>query len=104
MDAHTKLRTVVERKWFGQYCGESDKYDTIKMLNMIELFVPYYPMKRKHIKELVDGSLSEHAETLFEKTKYSSPIGPTMLRWDGNVLDFLAKQVCGMRWGNCRNC
>lgn len=82
--AEELLRGVVFAQWRASQC---ESYaDTLKFMSMIDLFVPYLPLERQHMPQLIDLALGHRAHLLKQQK--------ITLTWDPAVTQYLADKVC----------
>lgn len=83
-EAQRLLKDLVFQKWADDGCEQ--RSDTIKMVSMIDFFLPYLPLEKVHIRQLFERRLSEEAAEL--RRDFSVD-----LEWGAPELDFLVSKV-----------
>lgn len=82
--AQRMLKDLVFENWDADGC--EDRIDTIKMVSMVDFFLPYLPLEKVHIRKLFQMRLAEEAADLL-KNFFAD------LVWDDAVIDFLVSKV-----------
>jgi ATP-dependent Clp protease ATP-binding subunit ClpA len=77
------LRDVVFAQWRASQC--ESYHDTLKLMSLIDLFLPYLPLQRQHLPQLVHLALQERQHLLQQRH--------ITLQWQPEVPVFLAGQV-----------
>lgn len=77
------LRDVVFAQWRASHC--ESYHDTLKLMSLIDLFLPYLPLQRQHLPQLVHLALQERQHLLQQRH--------ITLQWQPEVPVFLAGQV-----------
>eukprot|EP00775_Hariotina_reticulata_P002444 gene2444-2747_t len=70
-------------KWRASQCESYQ--DTLKLMSLIDLFLPYLPLQRQHLPQLVNLALQERHHLLQQRR--------ISLRWQSEVPLFIAGQV-----------
>jgi DNA polymerase III delta prime subunit len=92
--AQKELKDLVFERWRKQGCEE--RTDTMKMVGLVDFFLPFFPLERKHIKELFELRLQEKAAAVQKQLKLSassSSSSTPLIKWDAAVVDFLTGKV-----------
>ncbi|KAF8072817.1 TOR1A [Scenedesmus sp. PABB004] len=84
--AEALLRGVVFEQWRRAGCGESYE-DTLVLLSLIDAFLPFLPLERRHMAQLAELSLRERADLLAAQHARAA------LTWGPDVPAFLAGKV-----------
>lgn len=82
--AEALLRSVVFTQWRASGCEAYE--DTLKLMSLIDLFLPYLPLERAHMPALVALALVERVQLLAHQR--------VALEWAPDVPAFLAGKVC----------
>ena len=85
--AQKELKDLVFERWQKQGCEE--RTDTMKMVGLVDFFLPFFPLERKHVKELFELRLREKAAVVQAQLRRST----SPFTWDAAVVDFLTKKV-----------
>ncbi|CAD7700658.1 unnamed protein product [Ostreobium quekettii] len=80
---HHKLKDLIFDHWRGEGCETF--YDTLKNTNFIDLYIPYFSLEKKHLKQILEMRLGE-ASTAAATQGFH-------LQWDRHVVDFLLGKV-----------
>jgi len=90
--AQKQLKDLVFERWQKQGCEE--RTDTIKMVGLVDFFLPFFPLERKHVQELFELRLREKAAAVQKQLKRrSSNRENLVLVWDSAVVEFLTSKV-----------
>lgn len=84
-DAEELLRNVVFEEWRKTDC--EGFADTNKLMQLIDVFLPYLPLEQQHMPPLVELSLKQQRQRLERRNNY--------LEWKPEVVTAIANQV---RW------
>lgn len=82
--AEQLLRSVVFAQWQASQCESYE--DTLKFMSMIDIFMPYLPLERQHMPQLVELALRDRAALLKQQR--------VTLTWAPEVTTYIAAQVC----------
>ncbi|KAL4448497.1 hypothetical protein ABPG75_005716 [Micractinium tetrahymenae] len=82
--AQRVLKDMVFARWLTEGCEE--RSDTLKMVGLVSFFLPFFPLERRHIRQLFEMRLAERAEEL-----RAGRLGG--LLWGAEVVDFLTDKV-----------
>lgn len=82
--AEQLLRSVVFAQWRASQCESYE--DTLKFMSMIDVFMPYLPLERRQMPQLVELALRDRA-ALLKQQKIT-------LTWEPPVTTYLAGKVC----------
>ncbi|GAX81277.1 hypothetical protein CEUSTIGMA_g8709.t1 [Chlamydomonas eustigma] len=80
---HT-LRDLVFASWRRSACEEYT--DTLKLVSMIDFFLPFLPLQREQVETLMVKSIQGWANILWKEKS-------TQMEWDMDVVAFLADKV-----------
>ncbi|PRW45202.1 ATPase of the AAA+ superfamily (ISS) [Chlorella sorokiniana] len=83
-EAQRVLKDMVFSRWLAEGCEE--RSDTMKMVGMVSFFLPFFPLERRHIRQLFEMRLAERGAEL-----QNGQLGA--LQWDEAVIDFLTEKV-----------
>lgn len=83
-DADRRLRNLVFQAWQQERCEAYE--DTLKLTGLIDFFLPYFPLERVHIRELLERGLKQRSSQLLADKAVS-------LAWSEVVLTFLLSRV-----------
>jgi ATP-dependent Clp protease ATP-binding subunit ClpA len=87
-EAEALLRDVVFDEWTKAAC--EDYTDTLKFMNLIDVFLPYLPLGRQHMGQLAELGLQQRRHYLARQRIH--------LTWQPGVVDFVAGKVrCGLQ-------
>jgi ATP-dependent Clp protease ATP-binding subunit ClpA len=73
--------------WSGDGCEE--RSDTLKMLALIDFYLPFLPLERPHVERLFQLKLQERRQALIRAKQAAN------LTWDEDVVRFLTDKVTG---------
>lgn len=82
-DAEELLRNVVFEEWRKTDC--EGFADTNKLMQLIDVFLPYLPLEQQHMPQLVELSLKQQRTRLERRNNY--------LEWKPGVVTAIANQV-----------
>lgn len=82
--AQRVLKDMVFARWLAEGCEE--RSDTLKMVGLVSFFLPFFPLERRHIRQLFGMRLAERREELA-----AARLGG--LLWGPEVVDFLLGKV-----------
>lgn len=82
-EAEALLRDVVFDEWTKAAC--EDFADTLKFMNLIDVFLPYLPLGRQHMDQLVELGLQQRRHQLARQRIH--------LTWQPAVVEFVAGKV-----------
>ncbi|EFN56148.1 hypothetical protein CHLNCDRAFT_51790 [Chlorella variabilis] len=83
-EAQRVLKDMVFERWLAQGCEE--RSDTLKMVGLVSFFLPFFPLERRHVRQLFGMHLARRGAEL-QRQKLGG------LQWDPLVLDFLTSKV-----------
>lgn len=91
--AQRHLKDLVFSRWQGQGCEQ--RTDTLKMVGLVDFFLPFFPLERQHVEQLFELRLQEKAATVAKDVCGGSGgdacrVG---LTWDASVVKFLTDKV-----------
>lgn len=81
--AEQLLKDVVFDEWRKSDC--EGYVDTLKLMGLIDVFLPYLPLGREHMPQLVQLSLKKLRSGLRQQH--------IQLQWEPGVVDLLARKV-----------
>lgn len=84
--AEQLLRGVVFAQWLASQCESYE--DTLKLMSLIDIFLPYLPLERQHMPALVRLALRERASLLAH-----SHHRRVRLQWEPGVAEHIAGKV-----------
>jgi hypothetical protein len=58
-EAERRLRDAVFARWRRDGCEAYE--DTLKLVSLVDFFLPYFPLERRHVDELIGRALKERA-------------------------------------------
>lgn len=79
--AQRELKDIVFERWRLQGCEEYT--DTMKMVGLVDFFLPFFPLERPNVKELFERRLVEKIATE----------APGLVDWDPSAVEFLVDKV-----------
>ena len=82
--AQRVLKDLIFERWTRQAC--EDRTDTLKMVGLIDIFLPFFPLEAAHLRELFVRRLAERGEAL-------EAAGLGRLSWEPAVIDHLLALV-----------
>ena len=84
-EAQKVLKDLVFSMWTSDECEE--RTDTLKMLALVDFFLPFLPLERPHIVQLFDMRLQDRRRALTAEKLAAD------LTWTPEVVQFLADRV-----------
>ena len=88
-EAQKVLKDLVFDMWTADECEE--RTDTLKMLALIDFFLPFLPLERLHIQQLFNIRLQDRQRVLVAEKTIAN------LTWTPEVVQFLLDRV----WPSC---
>ena len=88
-EAQKVLKDLVFSMWADDGCEE--RTDTLKMLTLVDFFLPFLPLERPHIEALFAMRLRERRRTLIVEGHVAN------LTWTPDVVTFLTDRVRSCR-------
>ena len=82
--AQRLLKDLVFAQWSEEACEQ--RMDTLKMVSLVDFFLPFLPLERQHITQLFDMKLLDKAEQLQKQERCH-------LTWGPDVVSFLSDKV-----------
>ena len=79
------LKDLVFSGWAADGCEE--RADTLKMVSLVDFFLPFLPLERRHIEILFQMRLQETAAQLQRAQS-------VRLEWAPEIISFLTDKVC----------
>ena len=83
--AQRLLKDVLYNKWLRDGCEE--QVDTQKTLSLVDLYVPFLPLERDHVRMVLEAHLLERRRRGVRELEFAN------LTWSKDVLDFLVERV-----------
>ena len=83
--AQRVLKDVLYNKWLKDGCEEL--VDTQKTLSLVDLYVPFLPLERRHVRTVLEAHLLERRLRGVQAREFAS------LTWSSDVVDFLVERV-----------
>ena len=83
--AEKVLRNAVFSSWRHSGCNE-EYSDTLKIISLVDFFLPFFPLERDSVTELMRRELKGWAAVLWHEKH-------TVMRWDEGVVKFLVSKV-----------
>ena len=83
--AQRLLKDVLYNKWLRDGCEE--QVDTQKTLSLVDLYVPFLPLERDHVRVVLEAHLLERRRRGVRQLEFAN------LTWSKDVLDFLVERV-----------
>lgn len=83
--AQRVLKDVLYNKWLKDGCEEL--VDTQKTLSLVDLYVPFLPLERRHVRTVLEAHLLERRLRGVQAREFAS------LSWSSDVVDFLVERV-----------
>ena len=83
--AQRVLKDVLYNKWLRDGCEE--QVDTQKTLSLVDLYVPFLPLERDHVRAVLEAHLLERRMRGVRELEFAN------LTWSKDVLDFLVERV-----------
>jgi hypothetical protein len=88
-DAEQLMRDAVFDEWRKSDC---ESYaDTLKLVSLIDVFLPYLPLGRQHMPDLVELALKQRQANLRHNQ--------IQLQWEPSVVQLVANKVSAAYWG-----
>jgi hypothetical protein len=84
-DAQRVLKDLMFDLWRADDCEE--RADTLKMLALVDFYLPFLPLERPHIERLFELKLHERRDDLIKAKEAMNLI------WDEDVIQFLTDRV-----------
>lgn len=84
-EAQRVLKDKVFSKWAAQGCEE--RVDTIKTVSLINMFLPFLPLERPQVEDIIDLNMRRRLEHRINKGELAG------LHWDSSVLQFLSSKI-----------
>ena len=85
-EAQRVLKDLMFSMWTSDDCEE--RTDTLKMLALVDFFLPFLPLERPHIEQLFSMRLQDRRRALVAEKLAAD------LTWTPEVVQFLADRVC----------
>jgi hypothetical protein len=73
-EAERRLRDAVFARWRRDGCEAYE--DTLKLVSLVDFFLPYFPLERRHVDELIRRALRERA------ARFSAAVGQALAAAD----------------------
>ena len=88
-EAQRVLKDLVFSAWSAGQC--ESRADTLKMVSLVDFFLPYFPLERRHVAELFRMRLEERQRQLRKRERCD-------LTWAQDVVAFLTNRVRALFW------
>lgn len=82
--AQRMLKDLMFNIWSNNACEEPA--DIVKLLSLIDFYLPFFPLERDHIRSLFTLKLEKKRQELLAD-------GSDLLNWNADVIDFLVSKV-----------
>lgn len=82
--AQRALKDLVFQRWLDEACEQ--RADTLKSIGLVDFFLPFLPLERRHLVVLFEARLRERRAALRRAQR-------TDLAWEPDVVHFLADRV-----------
>lgn len=93
--AQRALKDLVFQRWLDEACEQ--RADTLKSIGLVDFFLPFLPLERRHLVALFEARLRERRAALRRAQR-------TDLAWEPDVVHFLADRVGPLPSGDpCRS-
>ena len=79
--AQRALKDIIYQRWVGEACEEA--IDTQKLLSLVDAFVPFLPLERRHVREVIEALLRDRRTAGIRAAEFAA------LHWDDAVLELL---------------
>lgn len=86
--AQQLLKDLVYLRWLSEKCEETA--DTLKMVSLVDFFLPFFPLERVHIEELFQKRIQYKINSM--KSQRVIP-KDCRIEWNKEVIDFLTNKV-----------
>ena len=83
--AQRMLKDLMFQLWAAEACESTT--DIVKLLSLIDFYLPFMPLEKEHITELFKAKLQHRGQEILAA-------GHGHLTWDDDVVDFLVSKVC----------
>ena len=84
-DAQRALKDLVFSMWADDGCEA--RADTLKLVSLVDFFLPFLPLERRHIEALFQMRLKETAAQLRQSQS-------VQLTWAPDIITFLTDKAC----------
>ena len=82
--AQRMLKDLMFRLWADEACESAS--DIVKLLSLIDFYLPFFPLEREHIRELFNMKLRQRAQEMLAASQIQ-------LTWGEEIIDFLISKV-----------
>ena len=82
--AQRALKDLVFQRWLDEACEQ--RADTLKSIGLVDFFLPFLPLERRHLVALFEARLQERRGALRRAQRSD-------LAWEPDVVHFLADRV-----------
>lgn len=82
--AQRMLKDLMFHLWAADACESTT--DIVKLLSLIDFYLPFMPLEREHIRQLFKAKLGQRAQEMQAASQ-------GQLVWDDDVVDFLVSKV-----------
>lgn len=83
--AQRVLKDILFSEWRREDCEQP--VDTQKTLSLVDLYVPFLPLERRHVRAVLETQLRQRREQGVQSAEFQD------LRWGADALDFLVTRV-----------
>lgn len=83
--AQRTLKDLVFQRWLEEGC--EDRTDTLKMVGLVDFFLPFFPLQKKDLEQIVEIRLGEK----LEETVRGQRAGPFI--WGPEIAKFILEKV-----------
>lgn len=83
--AQRMLKDLMFRLWADDACESAS--DIVKLLSLIDFYLPFMPLEREHINELFKAKLQQRAQEMLTASQ-------GQLTWGDEIVNFLVSKVC----------
>ena len=83
--AQRMLKDLMFRQWADEGCQSTS--DVVKLLSLIDFYLPFLPLEKIHLQELFETKLRQRRQSLLQASQED-------LIWDKEVVEFLVSKVC----------
>lgn len=91
------LKDLMFDHWSNEGCQSAS--DIVKLLSLIDFYLPFLPLERDHLKELFRAKLAHKEQELLATSQ-------AKMSWGSDVVDFLVSKVrsSGCLLADCGHC
>lgn len=84
-DAQKILKDMLFSRWVNQGCEE--RVDTMKSVSLIDMFVPFLPLERENVEDIIDLNLQRRRQHRIGRGEMVD------LKWDKSTIEFLSSKI-----------